>query len=121
MKVKFKRFSFRPKIPQKATIGSACYDFFAAKSVVLELNATRLVQTAVGFCFPEMYVAKIFPRSSLSLRSIHLGEGIVDAGYRGNISVILTSLSNSRDEFNVGDRITQVLFQKKMKLFLKKF
>ena len=96
MKVKFNRFSFRPKILQK-------------------------VQTDVGFCFLEMYVPKTFPKSSLSLRSIHLGEGIVDADYTGNISVILTNLSNSRDEFNVGDRITQVPFQKKRKLFLKKF
>ena len=74
MRVKFKRFSSQAKIPQK---GSACYDLFAAKSVVLEPNATRSVETDLVFCFPKNYVAKIFPRSSLSLRSIHVGGRIV--------------------------------------------
>ena len=55
MRVKFKRFSSRAKIPQK---GSACYDLFAAKSVVLEPNATRSVETDLVFCFPKNYVAK---------------------------------------------------------------
>ena len=115
------RFISRGKIPQKATIGSACYDLFAAKSVVLQANATRLVETNLGFSFPKTYVAKIFPRSILSLRLIHVGGGIVDADYRGNIRVILTNLSNSRVEFNAGDRIAQVLFQKIRTLFLKTF
>ena len=74
MRVKFKRFSSRAKIPQK---GSACYDLFAAKSVVLEPNATRSVETDLVFYFPKNYVAKIFPRSSLSLRSINVGGRIV--------------------------------------------
>ena len=74
MRVKFKRFSSRAKIPQK---GSACYDLFAAKSVVLEPNATRSVETDLVFYFPKNYVAKIFLRSSLSLRSIHVGGRIV--------------------------------------------
>lgn len=121
MKVKFKRFSSQAKISQKATIGSAFYDLFVAKSVVLDPNVSRLVETDLDFWFPEKCMTKIFPRFSLSLRSIHVGGGIVDADYRGNIRVILTNLSNSRVEFNAGDRIAQVLFQKIRTLFLKKF
>ena len=107
------RFSSRAKIPQKAVIGSACYDLFPAKSAVLVPNATRSVETDLGFCFPKKYVAKIFPRSILSLQSIHVGGRIVDVDYSGNIRVIFTNLSNNRVEFNDGDRIAQVVFQKK--------
>ena len=113
MKVKFKRFSSRASIAQKATIGSACYDLFAAKPVVLELNATRWVETDTGFCFSKKYVAKIYPRSSLSLRSVFVGGGIIDSDFRGNTRVILSNFSSSRVESNIGDRIAQVLFQKK--------
>ena len=49
MKVKFKRFSSRARVPQKATIGSACYDLFAATCVTLEPGATRSVETDPGF------------------------------------------------------------------------
>ena len=84
-----------------------------AKSAVLEPNATKSVQTDLGFCFPEKYVAKIFPRPSLSLQSVDVGGGIVAADYRENIRVIRTNVSNNRIEFSAGDRIAQVLFQKK--------
>ena len=47
------------------------------------------------------------------LRSIHLGGGIIDSDYRGNVMVILINLFDRRVEFNAGDTIAQVLFQKK--------
>ena len=119
MEVKFKRFSSKATIPQKPIIGFLCYDLFAAKYLVLEANASRSVEADLGFCFSKYYVAKIFPRSSLSLKSIH--GGIADADYRGNTRVILINLSNNRVEFNTGDRIAQVIFQKKKMLFLKRF
>ena len=113
MKVKFKRFSSQAKISKKATIGSAFYDLFVAKSVVLDPNVSRLVETDLDFWFPEKCMTKIFPRFSLSLRSIHVGGGIVNAEYIGNIRVILTNLPNNRVEFTAGDRFAQLLFQKK--------
>ena len=92
MKVKFKRFSSRAKISQKATINSVCYDLFAARCVSLESNVTRSIETNLGFSFSKKYMARIYPRSSLSLQSILLGGGVVDADYKGNVRVILTNL-----------------------------
>ena len=57
----------------------------------------------------EKYVGKIYPRSSLFLKSV-LGGGIIDSNYRGNVMVILHNFSNKRVEFNTGDRIAQILF-----------
>ena len=111
MQVKFRRFSSHARIPQKATIGSGCYNLFAAKPVVLEPNLTRSVEIDIGFCFSKKYIGKIYPRSSLSLHSIFDGGGMIDSDFRGNIHVILCISSGSRVEFNVGDRIAQVLFQ----------
>ena len=113
MKVKFKRFSSCAHIPQKVTIGSACYNLFAAKTVLLEPNAMRSLETDIGFCFSKKYAAKIYPRSSLSLRSVFAGGGMIYSDFRGNIHVILSSFSSSRVEINIGDRIGQVLFQRK--------
>ena len=113
MKVKSKKFSSRADILQKATIGSACYDLFTAKPVVLEPNSTRSVETDIGFCFSKKYVAKTYPRLSFSLRSVFFGGGMIDSDFRGNMRVILSNFSSSRIEFNVGDRIAHVLVQKK--------
>ena len=53
MKVKFKRFSSRARIPQKVTIGSACYDLLQARCLTLEPNATRSKETDLGFSFSK--------------------------------------------------------------------
>ena len=113
MKVKFKRFSSRARIPQKATIGSACYNLFVARCVTLEPNATRSVKTDLGFCFSKKCMARIYPRSSLSLKPILIGGGVVDLEYRGNVCAIMTNLSDGAIEFETGHRIAQVLSIKK--------
>ena len=113
MKVRFKSFSTRACIPQKSTNGSACYDLFAARCAVLEPGATRSIETNIDLCFSEKYFGKMYPRSRLSLKSIVLGGGIIDPDYRGNIRVILHKLPNKRVEFNTGDGIAQIAFEKK--------
>lgn len=57
-------------------------------------------------------MAKIYLRSSMSLKPLFLNGGIPDSDYRGNVWVILHNLSNNRFEINAGYYIAQVLFQK---------
>ena len=59
MKVKFKRFSSCARVPQKSTIGSACYEFFAASCVILETGATRSIETDLDFKFSKKYMARM--------------------------------------------------------------
>ena len=66
-------------------------------------------------------MARIYPRSSLSLQLIFVGGGVVDADYRGNVKVILTNLSDRAKKIEGGDRIAQVLFVKRKRLNSKKF
>ena len=113
MKVKFKRFSSRAKIPEKATEGSACYDLFAARCVVLEPKSTRSVETDLEFSFSKKYNARIYPRSRLSLIPIHIGGGTIDSDYRGNVRGIMTNSSEKRIEFETGDSIAQIDFVNK--------
>ena len=108
MKVRFGRFSTHARCPQKWTVGSTCYDLFAARNVVLEPASTRSVETDIGFCFYNKYVAKIYPWLSVSLKSVLVGGGILDSDFRGNVRVILHNFSANRVEFNTGDRIAQV-------------
>ena len=92
MKVKLKKFSSRARASQKSTPGSACYDIFAASCVALESGATRSKETDTGLSFSKQYVARIYPRSGLSLEPVILGGGVVDAESRGTIHIILTNL-----------------------------
>ena len=113
MKVKFKRFNSGVQILQKTTKGSACYDLLTASSIICEPKANRSIETDLGFAFTKKYMARFYPRSSLSLQLIFVEGSVVDADYRGNVKVILTNLSDRAKEFETGDRIAQLLFIKK--------
>ena len=115
MKVRFKRFSTGACVLQKSSTGSACYNLFAARCVTLEPAATRPGETDIGFCFSEKYIGKIYSRSRVTLKSIMVGRGIIDSDYRGNVRMILYNFSDKRLEFNTGDCIAQILFQKNRK------
>ena len=115
MKVKFKRFSSCARVPQKATIGSAFNNFFAAKPVLLESNSTISVEADIGFCFSKKKnETKIYPRLSLSLFPAFVRGGMTDSDFRGNVRVIPSNFSSSRVELNAGERIGKVIFQKKV-------
>ena len=59
MKVKFKRFSSHARVPEKETLGSACFDIFSARCVTLEPGVTRSIETDIGLKFSKKYLARL--------------------------------------------------------------
>lgn len=55
MKVKVKRFSSYARIPQRAASGSACFDLYSARFIILEPNQTKKIETDVGFKFSSKF------------------------------------------------------------------
>ena len=72
------------KLPQRATTGSAGYDFFAPVDLTLEKNETLLIPTGIRAKIDEGWVLNIFPRSGLGFKHrIQLDNtvGIIDSDY----------------------------------------
>ena len=68
------------------------------------------VGTGIAINLPEGYMARVCPRSGLARNyGIDILGGIIDAGYRGEIKVILHNTSTSRINFRCGDRIAQLV------------
>ena len=80
--VKFKRFSAKATAPKRTTIYFAGYDLFSAENVTIGSRRTAIVSTDIGMKFDRKLVSKICSHSSLSARSIKVGSGVVDSGYR---------------------------------------
>jgi dUTP pyrophosphatase len=84
--------------------------------VTLAPGERALVPTGISIAFPEGYVALVHPRSGLAARhglSIVNTPGTVDAGYRGEIKVLLVNHDPSEPvELRRGDRIAQLVFQR---------
>jgi dUTP pyrophosphatase len=101
-------------LPEYQTSGSAGCDLCAAVSdaVLLEPGARALVPTGIAIALPEGYEAQIRPRSGLSIRhgiTVINAPGTIDADYRGEISVPMVNLSNTRYSIKRGDRIAQMV------------
>jgi dUTP pyrophosphatase len=60
---------------------------------------------------PEGFVGLIWDKSGLSLRGVHRLAGVVDAGYRGEVRVVLANLSREPFAIQRGMKIAQMLIQ----------
>src|SRR6202011_4363684 len=79
-------------LPARAHPGDAGADLVAAVDVELAPGQRAVVPTGVAIALPDGYAAFVHPRSGLAARcgvSIVNTPGTVDAGYRGEIMVIL--------------------------------
>lgn len=102
--------------PSYAHPGDAGADLHTAVDVRLAPGERVLVPTGVAIALPEGYVALVHPRSGLAARhglSIVNTPGTVDAGYRGEIKVLLINLDPRESlELRRGDRVAQLVIQR---------
>lgn len=96
--------------------GDAGMDLRARADVSLAPGARALVPTGIAIVLPAGHVALVCPRSGLALRhgvGLVNAPGVIDAGYRGEISVILVNHDpESTVVLRRGDRIAQLLVQR---------
>lgn len=130
--VKVKRLSDDAVMPTQAHENDAGWDLYASQDVTINAGERALVSTDISFEIPDGYVGLIWPRSGLAAKNgIDILAGVIDAGYRGEVSVCLynssssdlvsSTVSNKKvwkldTEENAihikkGDRIAQILFQ----------
>ncbi|MGL4256055.1 MAG: dUTP diphosphatase [Microbacterium sp.] len=100
-------------VPVYAHPGDAGADLIAAEAVRLEPGARAMVGTGVRIALPDGHVAFVVPRSGLAAKhgiTVVNAPGTVDAGYRGEIKVILLNTdSDAAHDIAVGDRIAQLI------------
>ena len=103
-------------LPAYAHPGDAGADLVAAEDVELAPGARALVRTGVAVAIPDGYVGLVHPRSGLAARlgvTVLNAPGTVDAGYRGEILVILVNHDRVNTvKISRGDRIAQLVVQR---------
>ena len=103
-------------LPSYAHPGDAGADLVTTVDVELAPGERAVVPTGLGIALPDGYAAFVHPRSGLAARcgvSIVNTPGTVDAGYRGEVKVVLVNL-DPRDAVTLrrGDRIAQLVVQR---------
>ena len=102
-------------IPVYAHPGDAGADLVTTVDLTLQPGERAVVPTGISLALPNGYAALVHPRSGLAARcglSIVNAPGTVDAGYRGEVKVVLVNLdANEPVVLSRGDRIAQLVFQ----------
>ncbi|NJM57033.1 MAG: dUTP diphosphatase, partial [Synechococcales cyanobacterium RU_4_20] len=100
MKLKVKRLSSIATLPTYAHPGDAGLDLYAIETTTIAPHQTQLIPTGIAIELPPNTEAQVRPRSGLALKhaiTVLNSPGTIDAGYRGEIQVILI---NHGDQIN---------------------
>ncbi len=102
--------------PKQAHFDDAGYDLRSRENIVLAPGQRALVKTGLFLQLPHGYEAQVRPRSGLAYKhgiTVVNSPGTVDAGYRGEVGVILLNTDQS-EAFEIvrGERIAQMVIQR---------
>jgi len=113
MTLKVRRLDGRARLPTRAYPGDAGLDLYALEDGVLEPGERASIRTGIAVEIPDGEAGLVLPRSGLAARhgiALVNAPGLIDAGYRGEIRVLL--LNTDRDAaftIGAGDRIAQLV------------
>ncbi len=111
MKLKVKKITPEARLPIYHHPGDAGLDLFSAVDDVIEAGELKAIPTGIKMAIPEGFVGLIWDKSGLSLRGVHRLAGVVDAGYRGEVRVVMANLGRELFAIQKGMKIAQMLIQ----------
>ena len=112
MTVRFKRLSPDAVLPAYAHPGDAGMDIRSIDDLEIAPGTRALVHTGLVMALPAGWEAQVRPRSGLALKhgvTVLNTPGTIDAGYRGEVGVILANFGDAPFAVKKGDRIAQVV------------
>jgi dUTP pyrophosphatase len=102
-------------LPAYARDGDAGLDLLASEDLTLKPGHRIAVPTGIAVAIPEGYAGFVHARSGRALReglALVNAPGLIDAGYRGEIKVIVVNLDPAEDiKIARGDKIAQLVIQ----------
>jgi dUTP pyrophosphatase len=89
------------------------YDIYSAETVTLEGRSHAIVSTGIAIeCTSpngDLMGALLRDKSSMAARRLVLTGGVIDAGYRGEIKVLMENLSDLKATVRAGDKIANLI------------
>ena len=112
MTVSFRRIHPDAVLPAYAHEGDAGMDVRSVEDLVIPPGGRVLVHTGLVMQLPPDAEAQVRPRSGLALKygvTVLNTPGTIDAGYRGEVGVILANFGSAEFAVKKGDRVAQLV------------
>ena len=112
MILKIQRVDDSIDVPAYMKDSDAGLDLPSYEECTLKPNEKRKVRTGLKFAIPLGYAGFVWDRSGIAAKhNVHTLAGVIDSGYRGEISVVLANLSERDFHIDKGMRIAQMVIK----------
>ena len=113
MTLKVRRLDDRARLPTRAYPGDAGLDLYALEGSILGPGERASIRTGLAIEIPDGQAGLVLPRSGLAARhgiALVNAPGLIDAGYRGEVCVLLLNTDRTAP-FTIagGERIAQLV------------
>jgi dUTP pyrophosphatase len=89
------------------------YDLYSAETLVFPARGNAVVPTGVSIELTNAdgtpMGALVRDRSSMAIRRIITTAGVIDAGYRGEVKIVMENLGDAEQTIHAGDKIANLL------------
>jgi dUTP pyrophosphatase len=96
-------------VPTRAHPDDAGLDLYSLEDAELLPGKGNVIRTGIAIAVPFGHVGLVCDRSSLAKRGLKTAGGVIDAGYRGELGVVLWNISGSPQSVKKGERLAQLL------------
>ena len=113
--VKVRRVVPEARLPKLEHEGDAGYDLYSIEDATLRPMERKLVRTGISIALEKGFEAQVRPKSGLAIEhgiTMLNSPGTIDAGYRGEIKVIVINLGEKEYKIEAGKKIAQLVFNK---------
>jgi dUTP pyrophosphatase len=114
VRVEIRRLDADLPLPRYARSDDAGLDLYAARDIAIGPGDRALVETGIAVAIPAGWAGFVLPRSGLARRhgvTVLNAPGLIDAGYRGEIKVLLVNHGPEHALLRRGERVAQLVIQ----------
>jgi len=110
--LKIKKLSPTAILPSYAHTDDAGLDLCADETIIIQPGERQLIPTGLAMAIPSGYVGLIWDKSGIaSQHGLKTMAGVIDAGYRGEVKILVYNLSNQPYTVQARTKIAQMLIQ----------
>ena len=107
--LKIKKIDPSATLPTRAHPDDAGLDLYSLEAVTLPPGEGTVARTGIALALPPGTVGMVADRSSMAKRGFKTAGGVIDAGYRGEVHIVIRNISKETLNFGKGERIAQLL------------
>ena len=109
----FVKMSSDAVTPTRATEKSVGLDFYSPADYIIPPYSQLLISTQIKLRIPLGHCGRLASKSGLAiLHHLHVGAGVIDPDYMGEIKVLLTNTAPCAHSIVRGDPIAQLILEK---------